>query len=221
MDNVLTGPDIFMLLVAVIGGAAALSVVISRNVVHAALYLVVTLLSVAGAFLMLGAEFLAWTQVLVYVGAVIVLILFGLMLTRAPIGPMAQHNENGGLALGVSLALFAFLCYVIFAAFGDVRINLTYVGAANIGQVLYVHWAFPFMALGFMLTVALIGAIILARKEEGDGPMESVQISDEDRAELERTSNDVTAEPGALGTGGAQTGAQAAGGGSAQTGAQQ
>ena len=199
----LTGPDIFMLLVAVVGGAAALSVVISRNVVHAALYLVVTLLSVAGAFLMLGAEFLAWTQVLVYVGAVIVLILFGLMLTRAPIGPMAQHNENGGLALGVSLALFGFLCVVIFQAFGDVRINLSYVGAAALGEVLYVHWAFPFMSLGFLLTVALIGAIVLARKEEGEGPETAVE------EEIpSRDSRDVTAEPGAIAAGGVQEGAQ-------------
>ena len=213
MTDALTMPDVFMLLIAVIGGAAALSVVISRNVVHAALYLVITLLSVAGAFLMLGAEFLAWTQVLVYVGAVIVLILFGLMLTRAPIGPMAQHNENGVLAVVVSLALFGFLCVVIFGAFGDKRIDLAYVGAAELGQVLYVHWAFPFMALGFMLTVALIGAIILARKEDGEGPV--TQTQEEVPA---RDSRDVTSEPGALGT---ASGAQAAGGGSTQKGAQQ
>ena len=191
MNDVLTWPDIFMLLVAVVGGAAALSVVISRNVVHAALYLVVTLLSVAGTFLMLGAEFLAWTQVLVYVGAVIVLILFGLMLTRAPIGPMAQHNENGRLAFAVSVALFGFLAVVIFRAFGDVRIDLSYVSAAAIGEVLYVHWAFPFMALGFMLTVALIGAIILARREEGEGP-----VTETDEEIPARGSRDVTASPG-------------------------
>ena len=214
MDNTLTGPDVFMLFIAVVGGAAAISVVVSRNVVHAALYLVVTLLSVAGAFLMLGAEFLAWTQVLVYVGAVIVLILFGLMLTRAPIGPMAQHNENGLLAVLVSVALFAFLCVVIFGAFGDKRIDVAYVGAAELGQVLYVHWAFPFMSLGFMLTVALIGAIILARKEEGEGPVTTTQ--DELPA---RDSRDVTSEPGAIGAG--ASGAQAAGGGSTQRGAQQ
>ena len=205
MNDVLTGPDIFMLLVAVIGSTAALLVVMSRNVVHAALYLVVTLLSVAGAFLMLGAEFLAWTQVLVYVGAVIVLILFGLMLTRAPIGPMAQHNENGALAAVVSGLLFAFLCVVIFAAFGDVRIELSYVGAAALGQVLYVHWAFPFMALGFMLTVALIGAIVLARKEEGEGP---VPEPIDERHVHEHPPSDVTAEPGALSAGGAPEGGQ-------------
>ena len=199
MSGAPTLPDIFMLIVAVLGGAAALLVVTSRNVVHAALYLVVTLLSVAGAFLMLGAEFLAWTQVLVYVGAVVVLILFGLMLTRAPIGPMAQHNENGSLAAAVSLSLFGFLCFVIIRAFGDQRIDLSYVSAAHLGEVLYVEWAFPFMALGFLLTVALIGAIVLARQEEGEGP-----LPPETEEEPSRDSRDVTASPGAI-TDGTQT----------------
>ncbi|MDP9405068.1 MAG: NADH-quinone oxidoreductase subunit J [Actinomycetota bacterium] len=194
MSGGLSGPDVSMLLVAVLGGAAALSVVISRNVVHAALYLVIALLSVAGTFLLLGAEFLAWSQVLVYVGAVVVLILFGLMLTRAPIGPMAQQNDNGRLAYGVSLALFVFLCVVIVQAFGDVRLGLQFTSTAAIGEVLYVHWAFPFMALGFLLTVALIGAIIVARKEEGEGPEPERPTADlmADRA----YGTDVTAEPG-------------------------
>lgn len=215
MGNVLTGADIFMLLIAVLGGAAAISVVTSRNVVHAALFLVVALLSVAGTFLMLGAEFLAWTQVLVYVGAVVILILFGLMLTRAPIGPMAQHNENGGLAAMVSLLLFGFLCAGIWGSFHDVRIDVAYTSAAAIGEILYVHWAFPFIALGFMLTVALIGAIVLARREEGEGP--ATDLAEE---EPSRDSRDVTASPGAIPAGTSSTGAQAAGGGSATSGGQ-
>lgn len=166
----MTIADVFMLGVAVLGGAAALLVVTSRNVVHAALYLVVALLSVAGSFLALGAEFLAWAQVLVYVGAVIVLILFGLMLTRAPIGPMAQHNENRRLAATVSLALFAFLVVTIFMAYGGAQIELQHTTAGMLGEVLYIEWAFPFMVLGFFLTAALIGSIILARREEGEGP---------------------------------------------------
>jgi NADH-quinone oxidoreductase subunit J len=166
----MTIQDVVMLVIAVLGGAAALLVVTSRNVVHAALYLVVALLSVAGTFLVVGAEFLAWTQVLVYVGAVVVLILFGLMLTRAPIGPMAQHNDNGRLAFGVSVAVFAFLVTLIWMAFGGETFAPVWVSAGDLGEVLYVHWAFPFMALGFFLTVSLVGAIILARREEGEGP---------------------------------------------------
>jgi NADH-quinone oxidoreductase subunit J len=164
--------DFAMLGVGVIGGASALMVVMSRNVVHSALYLVVTLLSVAGAFLLLGAEFLAWAQVLVYVGAVVVLILFGLMLTRAPIGPMPQESDVGpGFALVPSGGLFAVLAYLTYQSFGSTRIDLQVVRTSALAEQLYVAWAFPFMVLGFFLTVALIGAIVIARREEGEGPL--------------------------------------------------
>jgi NADH-quinone oxidoreductase subunit J len=166
----MTLPDFLMLLVLVLGGASAILVVVARNVVHAALYLVVALLAVAGTFLVIGAEFLAWTQVLIYVGAVVVLILFGLMLTRAPIGPIEADSDNRRLALVTSVVLFGFLATMIFRAFGRTVLPLSVTRTARLGEVLYVHWAFPFMVLGFFLTVALVGAIILARKEEGEGP---------------------------------------------------
>lgn len=190
----MTTVDFFMLLAAVLGGAAALLVVTSRNVVHAALYLVVALASVAGVFLLAGAEFLAWTQVLVYVGAVVVLILFGLMLTRAPIGPTAQTNENARLALVTSALLFGFLVTLIMLAFGDATLTPTVTATAALGDVLYTVWAFPFMVLGFFLTVALIGAIVIARREEGEGPAPS----EADMLDDVRTPQpeDVTAAPG-------------------------
>lgn len=186
--------DVAMLVMFVLGGASALLVVSSRNVVHAAVYLVVTLLSVAGAFLVLGSEFLAWAQVLVYVGAVIILILFGLMLTRAPIGPMSQENELGkSLPIAVSGGLFAILVALIWTSFGDGVINLAQpTRAIDLGEVLYVEWAFPFMVLGYLLTVALIGAVVVARREEGEGPLP------EDAEHLGTTPgySDVTGEPG-------------------------
>lgn len=169
---ILSANDIGLLVVAVIGGAAALLLVTSRNVVHSALYLVIALLSVAATFLTLGAEFLAWAQVLVYVGAVVVLILFGLMLTRAPIGPMAQSNDLGpALPIGISVALFGFLATVIVMAFGDVRLEVAPTPTEALGDVLYTYWAFPLIVIGFLLTVALIGAVVIARQEEGVGPL--------------------------------------------------
>ena len=74
------------IVLAVVGSASAIAVVTARNVVHAALYLVLSLLSVGGVYLVLGAEFVAWVQILIYVGAIVILFLFGLMLTKAPIG---------------------------------------------------------------------------------------------------------------------------------------
>ena len=82
------------LVLAVVGGLSAIAVVTARNVVHAALYLVVSLLSVAGVYLLLGAEFVAWVQILIYVGAIVILFLFGLMLTKAPIGRDTLDNRG-------------------------------------------------------------------------------------------------------------------------------
>lgn len=164
-------PDVLMLVTGVAGGAAALLVVTTRNVVHAALYLVLALLSVAAAFLFLGAEFVAWAQVLVYVGAVVVLLLFGLMLTAAPIGPTPQHSHGGRLGpFAVAAGVFALLIWLVFASFSGVTLDLEPVGPAALGDVLYLWWALPFMVLGFLLTVALIGAVVIARREEGEGP---------------------------------------------------
>ncbi len=190
--------DIFMLIVLVLGGGAALFMVTSRNVVHSALSLVVVMLAVAGTFLLLGAEFLAWAQVLVYAGAVIVLILFGLMLTRAPIGPMREDSENTRLAFGVAVSLFGFLMTLIVLSFSDVTLALTVTPTVALAEFLYVEWAFPLLAMGFLLTVALVGAVIIARAEEGDGPLPD----DEDytgRDEVEPTrAGDSYAEPASL-----------------------
>src|SRR5436305_6664718 len=83
---------IFGLLGLVCLGSAVL-VVTSRNVIHAALWLVVTFGALAGCYLVLTAELVAWVQVLIYIGAIVVLMLFGAMLTRAPVGA-AQHLDS-------------------------------------------------------------------------------------------------------------------------------
>lgn len=194
----MTGPDVVMLLVLVLGGASALLVVSDKNVVHSALYLVVTMLSVAGAFLLLGAEFLAWTQVLVYAGAVIVLILFGLMLTRAPIGPIREDSDNRRLAFVVAVALFGFLMTLIWLSFGDTTLTLTVTQTVSLAEFLYVEWAFPLLAMGFLLTVALVGAVIIARQDEGEGPLpDDGDYTTRDTAGP-ASQGDTTAEPGAL-----------------------
>ena len=91
------------MVMAVVGSVAAIRVVTAKNVVHAALYLVVTLLSVGGVYLLLAAEFVAWVQILIYVGAIVILFLFGLMLTKAPIGRDALDNQQRLVALMVAL----------------------------------------------------------------------------------------------------------------------
>ncbi|MEX1043149.1 MAG: NADH-quinone oxidoreductase subunit J, partial [Acidimicrobiia bacterium] len=110
-----------------IGGAVLVSgfrVVTTQNVVRAALYLVATLGGTAGLFLMLSAEFVAWTLVLVYIGAVIVLFLFGTMITRAPMvrDTGLDNPKARPMAAVLSLILFVVLSYTMLTAFGSTEI---------------------------------------------------------------------------------------------------
>lgn len=147
---------------------AALAVVTARNVVHAALFLVITLGGVGVLFLLLGAEFIGWAQFLVYVGAIIVLLLFGLMLTRAPIGRDATDNQQRLVAVGAAAATFAVLTWLIWRAFGDEEIALeTPTRTADVGTSLFTNFILPFELVSVLLLAALIGAIVLARRDEG------------------------------------------------------
>ncbi len=165
----MTGLDGVFLILGLITAAAAIKTVTSTNLVHAALFLAVTLSGIAGVFLVLSADFLALVQLVVYVGAVAVLFLFGLMLTRAPIGREALDSEHRGLALGVSVSLFVLLSGLIISAFGDVRVEE--VGGpriADIGLALFRDWVLPFEVLSMLLLAALVGAIVLTRREDGE-----------------------------------------------------
>jgi NADH-quinone oxidoreductase subunit J len=157
---------IFTILGAV-GILAALRLVTAKNVVHAALYLVATLAVVGGMYLVLAAEFVAWVQVLIYVGAIVVLLLFGLMLTRAPIGREALDNQQRGFAAVVGVGILAGLAVLVWDTFGDARIDLSSASTtAGVGGSLFDSFVLPFEVVSFLLLAALIGAIVLARKEE-------------------------------------------------------
>jgi NADH-quinone oxidoreductase subunit J len=157
------------LVFAVVGGLSAIAVVTARNVVHAALYLVVSLLSVAGVYLLLGAEFVAWVQILIYVGAIVILFLFGLMLTKAPIGRDTLDNQQRGIGALVGVGVFAGLVFLIQEAFPmqDAVAFETVQGSTDvIGQAIFRNYVLPFEAISFLLLAALIGAIVLARKDD-------------------------------------------------------
>jgi NADH-quinone oxidoreductase subunit J len=150
----------------VITAVGAVLVVVSHNVVRAALYLVIALGGIGAIFLLLGAEFVGWTQILVYVGAIVVLLLFGLMLTAAPIGRAALDNQQRALAFIVSAAVFGGATAMIWRAFGDAEINLQHpVRTADIGQSLFSRYILPFELVSVLLLAALVGAIVLAKKE--------------------------------------------------------
>jgi NADH-quinone oxidoreductase subunit J len=154
-------------ILGVIGIVAAVRLVTSKNVVHAALYLVATLAAVGAMYLVLAAEFVAWVQVLIYVGAIVVLLLFGLMLTRAPIGREALDNQQRGFAAVVGVGVLAGLAVLVWDAFKGARIDLSTSPTADVGDSLFRSFVLPFEVVSFLLLAALIGAIVLARKEEG------------------------------------------------------
>ena len=168
----MTGAEWAFAVVAVIGSVAAIRVVTAKNVVHAALYLVVTLLSVGGAYLLLAAEFVAWVQILIYVGAIVILFLFGLMLTKAPIGRDTLDNQQRLLALIVALGVLAGLVVLLNGAFdlGDEANRIATAPAIGtteaVGTALFRSYVLPFEAISFLLLAALIGAIVLARKDD-------------------------------------------------------
>lgn len=149
----------------VVAGLAGVFVVVSRNVVHAALYLVGVLGAVGALYLLLGAEFVGWVQVLIYVGAIVVLLLFGIMLTKAPIGGLSLDNNQRPVALVVALATFAGLTWLIWRTFGNERLNLRPVRTAAIGDSLFRNYVLPFEAVSVLLLAALVGAIVLARRD--------------------------------------------------------
>jgi NADH-quinone oxidoreductase subunit J len=163
----LTWPGVAVLAFGILVALAAVAVVAARNVVHAALYLVLVLGGIGSIFLVLGAEFVGWTQILIYVGAIVVLLLFGLMLTAAPIGRAALDNEQRGIALVCAAAVFGVFTYMIWNAFGDERIHLDQVvRTKQIGQSLFTGYVLPFELVSVLLLAALVGAIVLAKKDE-------------------------------------------------------
>jgi NADH-quinone oxidoreductase subunit J len=163
-----TGAEIAFVIVAVVGAIGAVRVVTARNVVRAALYLVITLSATAGVYLLLAAEFIAWVQILIYVGAIVILFLFGLMLTKAPIGREALDNQRRGVAFLVGAAILAGLVYLVVDAFGwkEPRLDPVQGTATEVGASIFSRFVLPFEAISFLLLAALIGAIVLSRKDD-------------------------------------------------------
>ena len=146
----------------------AIKVVTSSNVVHAALSLVVVLAGAAAQYLLLAAEFVAITQILVYIGAVMVLFLFGTMLTRSRIGRQSDlNNSYWKLGIPVALTVFAAMALALVNSFGTEKMpnDAAVVNTQQLSDQIFGPYLLPFWALSFVLLAAVIGAIVLARKD--------------------------------------------------------
>lgn len=148
-----------------VGGG--LGVVLMRSTVYAALFLILSLLSVAGFYLLLATEFLALVQTLIYGGAVTVLLLFALLLTRAQDVPAALDGPQKPVAALAALALLGVLIAMFReTAWPNDAGTVAVISFEAIGDQLFRRWAVPFEVASLVLLVALIGAIILGRQEE-------------------------------------------------------
>ena len=147
---------------------SSIRVVTSQNVIRAALFLVGASAAMAGMFLLLSAEFVALALVLVYIGAVIVLFLFGVMITRAPMGrDVALDHERKVLPALVSLVLFGVLSWGSIEAFNSTEIQEVGEPTSTVvlGESLLGRFVVPFEVVSFLLLAALIGGITIARKD--------------------------------------------------------
>ncbi len=159
--------NVFFAIIAITMIYAAVRVVTTANVVHAALWLVMVLAGVAVQFLLLGAEFVAVTQVLVYIGAVVVLFLFGVMLTRASMGDdESVAEEKGAMAALVSVLLFVVMAVALIDSFKDVRVVVNEPQSVTaVSDSIFSQYIVAFEAVSVLLLAALIGAIVVARKD--------------------------------------------------------
>ena len=143
-----------------------LGVVMTRNIVYAAFALLASLMGVAGIFLLMFAEFLALVQVLIYGGAIVIVILFALMLTRIQDFQHLSDNRQWPIAALVALAIFGLLTASIVGT--SVRTTERQgVAFETLGDTLFAQWAVPFEVASLVLLVALIGAIVLVRSSGG------------------------------------------------------
>ena len=164
----MTTVEVLFVLLGLVAASSALLVAVSSNLVHCALWLVVTLGALAGCYLLLAAEFVAWVQVLIYMGAVVVLLLFALMLTRAPIGFVPDlDSTNRYVAALAGLGSTALLVVTFVAGFGETRIDVqeSDIGSTgSVGSTIFGSWVLAFEIVSLILLAALVGAIVLSRR---------------------------------------------------------
>ncbi len=160
-----SGPVIAFWMLAAVTLVAAGGVLVSRNLLHAVLFLILAFIGVAGHFVLLSAEFLAMAQVIIYVGAISVLVLFAILLT-----PRASRDngETKAFPFGALLAIALAAVFLFVIHDTDWRTVSESPGLAPeaLGEALLTTWVLPFEIASVLLTAALVGSIMLARTAE-------------------------------------------------------
>jgi NADH-quinone oxidoreductase subunit J len=165
----LTVAEIVFFLIAGIAIIGAIGTVVVPNVVHAALFLVASLMGIAGFYILLSSEFLALVQVLIYGGGVATIIIFGLMLTRGREMPTVSVGAQWPLALVITTALaMALLVGIVSTDWPRDVGEVTMIDINTLGGALFRDWLLPFEIASVLLLIALIGAVVLSRQDEGE-----------------------------------------------------
>ncbi len=160
--------DVIFYLFALVTLVSAFMVVTTKNIVHAAFYLLFTFFGVAGIYALLGADFIAVVQLMVYVGGILVLILFGVMLTNKITNVQIRSGSGNLVAAAVVIGVFAgALLTMVLNTRWYVNPGKTLTTTIpKIGALLVNQYVLIFELLGILLLIALIGAASIARKEE-------------------------------------------------------
>ena len=169
----MSGLEILFIIIALVTLIAAIQVVTNSNLVHAALWLICTLFGVAASFVLLNAPFLAVVQVVVYIGAIAILMIFAVMLTRNITQETgAVFNNNSGLAAFLGVVLFAGLTVVLLnSGAGNIGLPELMPRADYISDLGYAlvnpdAYIIPFELASILLFAALIGSIVVAWKKQ-------------------------------------------------------
>jgi len=167
--------QIFFYIFAIVAVASAIAVISVRNPVHSAMYLIVCFLQVAAIFILLRSPFLAAVQVFIYVGAVMVLFLFAVMVLDIGKESFGEHMHSQAIPAGiVVLGLLAVVGWLISKGritvpLGKYTEEVLTKNTEVVGKSLYTQYIFPFEVVSLLLLVALVGAIVLVMKERGKG----------------------------------------------------
>ncbi|MGI8829432.1 MAG: NADH-quinone oxidoreductase subunit J family protein [Candidatus Limnocylindria bacterium] len=157
----------FLLAFGVIGGG--LAVVTLRNIIHSAIAMMICFGSLAGMYALLGAPIVAAAQVLIYLGAISVLILFAIMLTQAGDANLsAPFHRQLPIAIVVALALIGLVGWAVVQTDWGLAVEAVSANVDAIAIALFTEFALPFEIISLLILVAIIGAIYLARRPEED-----------------------------------------------------
>lgn len=150
--------------------AAAVSVVVLRDIIRAGLAMIVSFGALAGLYVLLGAPFIAGAQVLVYIGAISVLILFAIMLTQSKAGPARLVFQTQALPAGIASVVLAIILIlgVLATDWGEVG-EVIQTATDSLAQLLFDEYVLPFEVVSVLLLAAVIGGVFLARHEEREG----------------------------------------------------